>query len=246
MLSAPNISSIIKAMNLPPFFQSAQLNLKLGAVLLILAIMISTMISGGVFSRPVKIKEVSVPLILEQHNLSCEIASLRMILAEQKIVLTEDQIIEKLTFDPTPKSVGIWGDPDYGFVGSLDGNPGEQGYGIYPEGLKKLAVIWLSNTYEKPHWKIEDIKASLDRGIPLIIWGISGSSEPMTWKTPNGKIIKANRGEHARVVYGYREFLFGQTEYELNDPEIGTLVWTQDHLLADWEKMDFKAIGFSK
>ncbi len=81
---------------------------------------------------------LSVPLYYQKYSLSCEIASLRMALAYKGVLLPEDTLIADLEFDtknpPTrdqKTNRKIWGDPNKGFVGIINGKMPLTGYGVY-------------------------------------------------------------------------------------------------------------------
>ena len=66
---------------------------------------------------------LAVPYHRQEYTLSCEIASLMMALNYKGVKITEKELIEQLPIsDPGPRHQNnIWGDPDSGFVGNING-----------------------------------------------------------------------------------------------------------------------------
>ncbi|MFH1575890.1 MAG: Ig-like domain-containing protein, partial [Candidatus Nealsonbacteria bacterium] len=67
----------------------------------------------------------------QKYSLSCEVASLKMALSAKGINVSEDQIMTKIGYDPTPHENGVWGDPNVAFVGDIDGKICDTGYGVH-------------------------------------------------------------------------------------------------------------------
>ncbi|MBP9779958.1 C39 family peptidase [Candidatus Gracilibacteria bacterium] len=79
---------------------------------------------------------------IQKYPLSCEIATIKMILGSYGQRRSEESIYRAIPRDYSALSGGIWGDPDEEFVGSLTGTQGGRtGYGIYEAPLAK----YLSN-----------------------------------------------------------------------------------------------------
>ena len=82
--------------------------------------------------EPATIK-LDVPYHRQEHSLSCEIAALKMALDYYGLKISESDLIKELVFntkDSRSKN-NIWGDPDLGFVGNIDGKIPNGGYGVY-------------------------------------------------------------------------------------------------------------------
>ncbi len=100
---------------------------------------ISVYLSGVAFHR-------------QEHALSCEIASLKMALSYYGVDVSETQLISELPVDtPGPRQPGnIWGDPEKGFVGNIDGTMPNSGYGVYEKPIASVAA----NRSKARCWKI--------------------------------------------------------------------------------------------
>lgn len=179
----------------------------------------------------------------QEHSLSCEIASLKMILDYRGLDVSESDLLKKLPFsDRGPRKLNVWGDPDIGFVGNIDGSmPKNTGYGVYEKPLSNLAGLWrkaevISN---KP---LERIVGELDRGNPIIVWGALGGGKDNSWYTPEGKYIKAVKGAHVRVLKGYTGTSKNPSEVILMDPIYGEIRWPVKKFLANWAMLENRAV----
>jgi uncharacterized protein YvpB len=163
---------------------------------------------------------LSVPVILQQLPLSCEAASMRMVLAG---VLgdapSEADLLACMPRNPNPY-LGFRGDPA-GRNRHDDGSINWDNYGIYapavaetlnrcafePAGAKFEAVAVKGASYE------EVAQAVLD-GYPVMVWVAKGSDpETTTVDTPEGEVPLVF-GEHVWVVVGSYE----DGTFEVNDP----------------------------
>ncbi len=187
----------------------------------------------------------SVRLPLKHHpqlkNLSCETASLRMVLNFHKVVISEAEIIKKMPFDSTPKGKGIWGDPDTGFVGDIDGKMGETGYGIHWNALAKLSSTWKKTSVLSENSVAELVK-HLEERRPVIIWMVEGEKRDISWKTPKGKKVFALHNEHTQVVYGYEGTKDAPTSFHVMDPIKGPQVRETAEFLKEWDSFGRKGI----
>jgi len=165
-------------------------------------------LTGAAFPWPTSATGLAVPLFRQQHTLSCEAASLRMALGALGLDLDESAILDRLARDPTPRQVQpdgsvIWGDPDIGFVGSLDGVFARDGYGVYDGPIADVAVSsGLSGTTHAQGTDPADVYAAVLQGQPVLVWvpyGLSVHGRGQ-WFTPDGKPIPYVVTEHCVVV----------------------------------------------
>lgn len=167
-------------------------------------------LGGAALAWPATASGLAVPLFRQQHALSCEAASLRMALGAIGLSLDESDILDRLTRDPTPRQVlpdgsVIWGDPDVGFVGSLDGVFAQDGYGVYDGPIADVAsTLGLSGTTHAQGTTPTDIYGAVAQRVPVLVWvpyglTVNGRGE---WSTPEGKAIAYVLTEHCVVVAG--------------------------------------------
>ena len=177
----------------------------------------------------------------QKFALSCEAASLRMVLDFHKIQISEDDIIKKMPFDEMPKSGNIWGDPNEGFVGDINGRMGETGYGIHWNPLAKLARTW-KKTEVIEHGKTKDLVMHIDQQQPVIVWVTDGPSREISWKSLSGKKIFALNNEHTQVVFGYTGDRNSPTAFHVMDPVKGPLVRPIEEFKKSWQSFGRKGV----
>jgi uncharacterized protein YvpB len=165
----------------------------------------------AIASEPIKARAFlfNVPFRRQQHALSCEVAALRMALAGIGTNVAEWDLWLELPKDQTPKTVTrngtVWGDPNVGFVGNVDGRMPSTGYGVFSGPLLEVANVNASATrvvVDNGH----AIDAALSQKHPIIVWTEIGPLPPRTyrWTTPAGTTINAPAYEHTVVIVGYR------------------------------------------
>lgn len=149
--------------------------------------------------------KLPIPYHAQQYKNSCEAASLKMALEYRGISVNEMDILQKFGYAPRLKDVekNEWDDPQKMYVGFVDIVGSTIGYGVY--GLPVVKAIEAYGrqaeytTNITPDFLAKNIKA----GNPIILWGYTSFREsPYTWNTSDGNIVKAFKGEHARLVVG--------------------------------------------
>ena len=151
----------------------------------------------------------NVPFRHQQHALSCEVASLRTALAGIGIAVSEWDLWLQLPKDQTQKHVvahqTVWGDPNQGFVGNVNGRMPKTGYGVFADPIMDVAQLYANPT----RIRVDDghaIDAALAARHPVIVWTVIGPLPPTSyhWTLPNGTRMDAPAYEHTVVVVGYR------------------------------------------
>lgn len=185
-----------------------------------------------------KIVKLPVPYFHQEHNLSCEIACLKMALNYQGTHVSEQDLIKILPFDATPKNGQTWGDPNKGFVGDIDGEMCVNGYGVYWQPIALVGRHW-RKTEVMEAGTAKDLASNLIAKRPIIIWGYSGSgqSRSVTWQTPLGEKIAALQDEHARVVTGFAGDQQHPDVFIVLDPALGELFWSREELEKNWQSL---------
>ena len=169
---------------------------------------------------PTSIK-LDVPLINQLPELynGCEITSLTMMLNYIGIDVDKLTLADEVKKDPTPivrsgDVITSWGDPQYGFVGSISGNTGV-GYAVYPEPLIPLINDYTDDRGVNLTGKsLDTLKQYLASDHPIIVWVTADWTMPsfITW-TKNDKTIHSTFSEHAVLLTGFDEDYF-----YFNDP----------------------------
>lgn len=146
------------------------------------------------------------------------------------------------TLDPQPRAGGrlpIWGDPDLGFVGRANGGGTSGGFGVYQPPIRRLALRY--------HVKLGNLTRAaptllyrrLRLGRPVMVWVGLSEGPYGRWRSPQGKTIRVNFGEHTVVLTGLRGNLV-----LLNDPLDGQRwTWTRAQFEQLWARLGRRALG---
>ncbi len=190
------------------------------------------------------ITQISIPFYRQEHALTCEVAALRMALGFHGVEVTEDELISKLKFATKgPRnSENIWGDPDLGFVGDIDGSIFDgTGYGVYNKPIYDLAMEYRPS-YVLKYPDLSEVLEEVKSGNPVIVWGLLSKREPIVWQTENGKIIEGHPGEHALVVAGFYGTVANPTKIILMDPIYGKIRMSKEKFLSNWKIMENRTV----
>lgn len=187
--------------------------------------------------------KLNVPYHRQEHALSCEIAALKMALNFYGVKISESELLAELAYDTKlPRSKdNIWGDPDLGFVGNINGNIPNQGYGVYEQPIADIASKFRKSKALK-NGSLSNILTEVAEKHPVIVWGTLASGKDISWKTKEGKFIKAIYGEHTRVVIGFSGTVSNPKYIIFRDPIYGTITMTKKEFLKDWALLGNKAV----
>lgn len=204
-------------------------------------------IDGGsveAVAKPVS-SRIAAPVVKQRYRNNCETAALSSLLAALGQPVRQARLQREVArsgpVDPIEGSDGrVWGDPDDGFVGRVDGGGVAGGFGVYPRPIAQLARrngVQLEELTNKPVAKIYD---RVRRGLPAMIW-IGLSDGPYgEWRSPKGKPIRVNWGEHTVVLTGVSE----AGELRVMNPLEGTVErWDRDTFEARWALLGRRALG---
>lgn len=187
--------------------------------------------------------KLNVPQHYQEHSLSCEVASLLMTLEYRGVDVTETELIQQLPVsDPSPRGKNnIWGDPNLGFVGNIDGKMPNTGYGVYEKPINDLANIYRASKIIT-NGKIQDLIAELKNNNPVIVWGVFGKTKNISWKTPEGKTINAKNNEHTRVLIGFTGSSNNPQSLIFLDSIFGEVNEKTSDFIKNWKLLDNKAV----
>jgi uncharacterized protein YvpB len=93
-----------------------------------------------------------------------------------------------------------WGDPERGFVGSVQGG----GYGIYERPVLAVARRFDPGALDLTGTSVRRVVAAVKQGRPVEAWIQFGASLPRTWLAPDGTTVHANFAEHTITLVGWR------------------------------------------
>jgi len=177
--------------------------------------------------------KLTVPSYIQQHTLSCEVASLRMALAYKGVNKSEDELLAQVGYDNTPHVGGTWGNPYEHFVGNVNGNQMRDGYGVYWGPIERVAKMY-GGAQAFEHGNVKLLTSNILKGNPVIIWVYSSSGAPTHWKTPTGVEVFAVAGEHTVVVVGFVGPADNPTKIIVNDSLVGQVYWPRSFFDHRW------------
>ncbi len=154
----------------------------------------------------------------------CESVSLFMLLKYYGLDVMVDQIYDLLPMGAQPyddeQGVRHGANPEREFVGDPRS---DYSYGVFNEPIAKVAEHFKQNVQTKTSASIDDIKAVLDTGNPVLAWYVSAPMRDImyrwSWLDENGEMVHWPGGEHAVVVCGY-----DNDSLTYRDPNAGTTV----------------------
>ncbi|MEK7609166.1 MAG: C39 family peptidase [Patescibacteria group bacterium] len=186
---------------------------------------------------------LDVPFHRQEHALSCEIATLKMALNYHGQAVSENELLQDLPFSTSgARAAGnVWGDPDKGFVGNIDGKSPNGGYGVYEDPIINLALRY-RDAKKLENTTLFDVLTEVANGNPVIIWGFLASGKDISWRTREGKFVKAVFGEHTRVVTGFSGTPKNPVTITLLDPIYGKIRMSAKGFEGNWARLGNKAV----
>jgi uncharacterized protein YvpB len=188
--------------------------------------------------------QISAPIVKQVYRNNCETAALSMLLATAGASVDQErlqsEIAETSPLDPSalPSGQMVWGDPDQGFVGRVDGGGPAGGFGVYPPPIAELASRW-AKPVDLSGASPDAIYRRLLSGHAVMVW-IGLSDGPYeTWRSPEGKRVTVNFGEHTVVLTG-----IDGDQISVNDPLDGQRkVWTKSQFEQMWQLLGRRAVS---
>ncbi|QQG50355.1 MAG: Ig-like domain-containing protein [Candidatus Berkelbacteria bacterium] len=177
----------------------------------------------------------------QDRALSCEAAALKMALSGKGVNVSEDEIMSRVGFDPTPRSGDTWGDPDSAFVGDINGAQNTTGYGVHWGPIARVANTWRPSQ-AVTGMSVTEAARELEAGNPIVIWGVTGPAYYDPWHTPSGRKVEAWKGEHARTLIGFKGSADNPTSFVVNDPLAGRITWSTAKLKDNWATFGNSAV----
>lgn len=187
---------------------------------------------------------VRTPIVEQAFRNNCETAALSMLLAtvgvKQDQRALQDEIAKARPLDPGTRPAGetVWGDPERGFVGRVDGGGPAGGFGVFPGPVAELASRW-AEPVNLSGREPGAIYRRLLGGDAVLAWVGLSDGPYETWRSPAGREVTVNFGEHTVVLTGIE----GDRLY-VNDPLDGQRkVWTKAQFEAMWALLDRRAVS---
>lgn len=203
---------------------------------------------GGTIELPERPVAASTPLPVLRQALrnNCETAALSMLLAARGVKAAQLNLQRALPrsgpLDPALDASGnpvSWGDPQVGFVGRPDGGGQSGGYGVYERPVSALARRRGVRLVDISGSSADRVYRRLLAGRPVMVWVGLSDGPYATWRTPNGRPVTGNFGEHTVVLTGVEGGYV-----DLNDPLVGQRTsWTRERFERMWQRLGRRALS---
>jgi uncharacterized protein YvpB len=186
-----------------------------------------------------------LPIVKQAFRNNCETAALSMLLTARGVRVSQLRLQRELPrsgpLDPRPDPRGgfpTWGDPHRGFVGRVNGGGSSGGYGVYERPIRDLARRHGVATTDLSHAPVARIYRRLLSGRPVMVWVGLSEGPVETWRTPDGRRVIGNFGEHTVVLTGMTG-----SDLAVNDPLTGTrTTWGRDYFHELWKRLGRRAL----
>lgn len=202
---------------------------------------------GGTVAVPERAvaSNARLPIVKQALRNNCETAALSMLLAARGIRADQLDLQRQLPrsgpLDPGTAADGtmLWGDPRRGFVGRPEGGGPAGGYGVYEGPIRRLADRRGAELRDLSRRRVSDIYRTLLRGKPVMVWVGLSDGPYETWRSPEGRPVTGNFGEHTVVLTGVR----GES-LRVNDPLVGErAIWSKADFELMWARLGKRALA---
>jgi uncharacterized protein YvpB len=180
---------------------------------------------------------IDAPVITQREPNDCEATALSIVLATASApsdqLALQAELPRSGPLDPTG---GVWGDPDLGFVGRPEGG----GFGVYQRPVAQVAArhgLRLADLTGSPP---AAVYARLLAGRPVIAWVGLTDGPYRSWRSPTGRPIAANFGEHAVVLAGIDR---GGALSVRNPLDAAPETWTRAQFELMWARLGRRALA---
>lgn len=134
----------------------------------------------------------------------------------------------------------MWGDPELGYVGRPDGGGVAGGFGIYPGPVRATAAKYGRKLHVLSSRSPRAVYDQIFDGHAVMVW-IGLSDGPYgAWRSPQGRPVRVNFGEHTVVLHGVR----ADGGLLVSNPLQGTReTWTKRRFESMWERLGRRALA---
>lgn len=201
---------------------------------------------GGTVTVPEQAvaSRISTPVVQQRFPNNCETAALSMLLASQGTpqdqLALQRELPQDGPLDPVtgPDGEMVWGDPEKGYVGRVEGGGTAGGFGVYEGPILDLARQWvdpLDLSSESP----SALYDQLLEGKPVFAWIGLQDGPYETWQSQGGEEVTVNYGEHTVLLVGIEG-----DRLLVNDPLDGVRKWwSKAEFEQMYERLDRRAIS---
>ena len=189
--------------------------------------------------------KITAPIVKQRLRNNCESAALSALLATAGV--RKDQLDLQRQFPRSgpldPEGAGaamVWGDPERGYVGRPEGGGAAGGFGVYQRPVAAVAA--------RNGKRVQDVSGStpavvyrmLLEGRPVMTWVGLQDGPHGTWRSPEGREVTVNFGEHTVLLFGIRR----DGALRVMNPLSGAReVWKKQDFETMWARLDRRALA---
>lgn len=168
------------------------------------------------FNTESKTVLLNVPIMNQQQQFSCNVTAASIVLKYKGINVSPMDVYNSIPKQNVPKANGVWGNPNLGFVGNING---PDGYGVHWDPIRNY-ISKYRPAEVKRGWNLTDMLREVENGNPSILWWQNGYASPtrLTWTTPDGATINTVNGMHSEVVVGFIGSAENPSQIIISDP----------------------------
>jgi len=188
---------------------------------------------------------ILAPVVRQFERNACEAAALSVLLASTGTDVSQQRLQAGFPrsgpLDPAGTGPDrVWGNPDAGYVGRPEGGGAAGGFGIYPGPVAATARRYGRRLEDLTASSPQRIYGRLLRGRAVMAW-IGLSDGPYdAWRSPAGKRIQVNFGEHTIVLTG----IASNGDLQVVNPLRGTFEsWSKPRFEAAWQLLGRRALS---
>lgn len=188
---------------------------------------------------------ITAPVVAQLLRNNCESAALEVLLATLGVkrdqLRLQGELARSGRRDPVQTPDGrTWGDPELGYVGRPEGGGAAGGFGVYQEPIR-----WLAREHGR---ELDDLTGSspaavygrLLSGRAVMAWVGLSDGPYGTWRSPGGRDVTVNFGEHTVVLTGLRR----DGALRVVNVLQGTAeTWSRAKFERMWELLDRRAVS---
>lgn len=204
-------------------------------------------IEGGRVEVPARAVSatVSAPVVAQRLRNNCESAALQILLStigrKADQLRLQAELPHSGSLDPAGSgSAMTWGDPELGYVGRPEGGGAAGGFGVYQRPVAAAARRRGVGLRDLTDAAPGAVYARLLTGRAVMVWVGLSDGPYGEWRSPSGRSVKVNFGEHTVVLHGIRS----DGSLEVSNPLYGTReVWGRKRFETMWERLGRRALS---
>lgn len=193
------------------------------------------------FTTESQVFTLNVPQYYQSHAFTCNVTATAMALSYKGASSSEMGVYNGIAKDSTSctkdadGNITYWGNPNSGYVGSIDGGGDCGGYGVHWSPVASYISSRGRSAQVISGWSAAQVAQEVQKGNPIIIWGQNGwaSATWKSWNSPTGQVNALN-GMHSEVVIGFIGSPNNPSHILTNDPWRGRRTLTVDQFYGVW------------